>query len=153
MRKIYILFFVLFPTILFATQNELNDTLTEITITNQRVNTLQKSYSSPISQFFIKRIEQEKRVAIKDFSAIVPNLYIPDYGSKMTSSIYIRGLGTRIDNPVVGMYIDGIGIANKNGFDADLYDIRSLEVYRGPQGTLFGKTPLAAFLTSQRFRH
>ncbi len=142
MRKIYILFFVLFPTILFATQNELNDTLTEITITNQRVNTLQKSYSSPISQFFIKRIEQEKRIAIKDFSAIVPNLYIPDYGSKMTSSIYIRGLGTRIDNPVVGMYIDGIGIANKNGFDADLYDIRSLEVYRGPQGTLFGKNTI-----------
>lgn len=142
MRKIYILFFILFPTILFATQNELNDTLNEITITSQRVNTLQKSLSAPVSQFFLKSIEQEKRLAIKDFSAVVPNLYIPDYGSKMTSSIYIRGLGTRIDNPVVGMYIDGIGIANKNSFDFDLYDIRSVEVYRGPQGTLFGRNTI-----------
>ena len=30
--------------------------------------------------------------ALKDLSAFVPNLYIPDYGSKMTSAIYIRGI-------------------------------------------------------------
>ena len=33
--------------------------------------------------------------ALKDLSAFVPNLYIPDYGSKMTSAIYIRGIGAR----------------------------------------------------------
>ena len=30
--------------------------------------------------------------ALKDISSFVPNLYMPDYGSKMTSAIYIRGI-------------------------------------------------------------
>ena len=34
--------------------------------------------------------------ALKDISAFIPNLYMPDYGSKMTSAIYIRGIGARI---------------------------------------------------------
>lgn len=33
--------------------------------------------------------------ALKDISSFVPNLYMPDYGSKMTSAIYIRGIGAR----------------------------------------------------------
>ena len=43
------------------------------------------------------RIRSERIEAVRDLSLITPNLYIPDYGSKMTSSIYIRGIGARID--------------------------------------------------------
>ena len=41
-------------------------------------------------------LEQAQVVSPKDMSAIVPNVYMPDYGSAMTSSIYIRGMGSRI---------------------------------------------------------
>ena len=44
---------------------------------------------------------------------MIPNFYIPDYGSRMTSSIYMRGQGTRIDQPVVGMNIDNVPIMTK----------------------------------------
>ena len=33
--------------------------------------------------------------ALKDLSSFVPNLYIPDYGAKLTSAVYIRGIGAR----------------------------------------------------------
>ena len=70
--------------------------------------------------------------AVRDLSLITPNLYIPDYGSKMTSSIYIRGIGARIDQPAIGLYVDNIPYLNKNNYDFGFYDIRQVEVLRGP---------------------
>ncbi len=92
-----------------------------------------------ITRVLMQKIETEAVTALKDLSGAVPNFYIPDYGSKATSSVYVRGLGARIDNPVVGLYVDGISYLNKNNFDFDFYDIRSVDVLRGPQSTLFGR--------------
>lgn len=124
----------------------LADTLAEVVVNDQRMGAMQQSRSNPETKLFMKRLEQEQKVSVKDISAMVPNLYIPDYGSKMTSSIYMRGLGARIDQPVMGMYIDGIGLSNKNSFDYDLYDIRSVSVHRGPQGTLFGRNAIGGIV-------
>ena len=84
-------------------------------------------------------IERKQIVSLQDASSQVPNLHIPQYGSRMTSSIYVRGLGSRIDHPAVGMYVDNIPLMNKNGFDAALWDIMRMEVLRGPQSTLYGR--------------
>lgn len=84
-------------------------------------------------------IERKQIISLQDASLQAPNLHIPDYGSRMTSSIYMRGLGSRIDHPAVGMYIDNIPLLNKNGFDAALWDIMRMEVLRGPQSTLYGR--------------
>ena len=46
--------------------------------------------------------------SVKNLTGIVPNLFIPDYGSKLTTSIYIRGIGSRINTPSVGLYVDNI---------------------------------------------
>lgn len=99
-----------------------------------------------ITRVFMQRLETESVTALKDLSATVPNFYIPDYGSKMTSSVYVRGLGARIDNPVVGMYVDGISYLNKNNFDFDFFDIRSVDVLRGPQSTLFGRNTIGGLV-------
>ena len=53
-------------------------------------------------------IEQAQVNTPKEVSNLVPNIYMPDYGSAMTSSIYIRGMGSRINEPVMGMVVDGI---------------------------------------------
>ena len=42
----------------------------------------------------------------KSLSGIVPGLHIPDYGASLTSTIYLRGFGSRMENPALGMYID-----------------------------------------------
>lgn len=75
----------------------------------------------------------------KDVSALAPNFFQPDYGSHTTSSIYVRGFGSRIDQPVVGMYVDGVPVMNKSGYDFDYMEAESVSVLRGPQGTLYGR--------------
>lgn len=88
-------------------------------------------------------VERTKITSLKDISAVAPNFHIPDYGSRMTSSIYVRGLGARMDNPVIGLYVDGVPYLNKNNFDFNFNDIHRIEVLRGPQGTLFGRNSMA----------
>lgn len=132
----------------YAHTEKLTDTLDQSTVTaSARIENISGSKSAPVTRIFMKKIEREKIMTYKDLSAAVPNLFIPEYGSKMTSSIYVRGLGARIDNPVMGLYIDGVGYLNKNNFDTDLFDIRSMEVFRGPQGTLFGRNTIGGIIS------
>ena len=91
------------------------------------------------TQLSMHRIERMGVSSIKDVSLIAPNFYQPDYGSSITSSIYVRGFGSRIDQPVLGVTIDDIPLMNKNIYDFDFYDIRKVELLRGPQGTLYGR--------------
>lgn len=98
-------------------------------------------HSSPISSttLNLRKLEERGIASAKDLSTIAPNFYQPDYGSSITSSIYVRGFGSRIDQPVMGMTIDEVPMMNKNGYDFDFYDIRSVELLRGPQSTLYGR--------------
>lgn len=80
--------------------------------------------------------------AAKGVSVVAPNVYMPEYGSRMTSSIYVRGLGARIDQPVVGLTVDNIPYLNKDNYDFDLADIESIEVLRGAQAVLNGRNTM-----------
>lgn len=100
-----------------------------------------------VSTYGIYRIEELRIGSLKDLSHNIPNFYIPDYGSRMTSSVYVRGLGARIDQPVVGLYVDNIPYVNKNNFDFDFYDIQRINMLRGPQGTLYGRNTMGGVVT------
>lgn len=93
-----------------------------------------------------KEIEREGIKGIKDVATIVPNFFMPDYGSRITSSIYVRGLGTRIDQPVVGMNVDNVPVADKNMYDTTLPDIERIEILRGPQSTLYGRNTMCGIV-------
>lgn len=97
--------------------------------------------STPISTTSLSMLKLEERgvTSIKELTAIAPNFYQPDYGSSITSSIYVRGFGSRIDQPVLGITLDNVPLMNKNTFDFDFFDIRKIELLRGPQGTLYGR--------------
>lgn len=101
-----------------------------------------------VSATVIGRVELEQAgaVSMKGISDIVPNFYIPDYGSRITSSIYVRGIGARIDQPAVGLTVDNVPYLNKNAYDFDLADIASVEMLRGPQSTLFGRNTMGGLI-------
>jgi hypothetical protein len=76
---------------------------------------------------------------IRDISMFVPSFSMPNYGSRLTSSMYIRGIGSRLNNPAVAMYFDDMPILSKSAFNIHTYDISLFEVLCGPQGTLYGQ--------------
>lgn len=80
--------------------------------------------------------------AVKDIGEIAPNFYMPDYGSPITSAMYVRGLGARMDQPVVGLQVDGIQYLNKDAYDFDIVDIAGIEVLRGARATLNGRNSM-----------
>jgi outer membrane receptor protein involved in Fe transport len=91
-------------------------------------------------------IENQNITGIKDITSLIPNLFIPDYGSKLTSPVYIRGIGAKINSPSVGLYVDGIPYFEKSAFDFDMNEIESIEVLRGPQGTLYGRNTMGGLI-------
>lgn len=84
--------------------------------------------------------------SIKNLTALVPNIFIPDYGSRLTSAIYIRGIGSRINTPSVGLYVDNVPYIDKSAFDFNYYDIERIDVLRGPQGTLYGRNTMGGLI-------
>lgn len=135
------------PAMSSEPEKAIRDTISQSVVTGQaRIDFLNEGRTVPVTKVYMKQLERERATDYKDLSGTVPNLFIPEYGSKMTSSIYIRGLGARIDNPVMGIYVDGIGYFNKNDFDSEFFDIRSVEVFRGPQGTLFGRNTIGGII-------
>lgn len=93
------------------------------------------------------QIERENISDIKGISGMTPNLYIPDYGSRITSSIYVRGIGARMDQPAVGLTVDNVGVLNKDAYDLQLTDIASIEMVRGPQSSLFGRNTMTGLIS------
>ena len=103
---------------------------------------------SPISQQAVgeRFIENHQLMGIRDLSGMIANLYMPDYGSRQYSPIYIRGIGSRVNSPSVGVYVDGIPYFDRAVLDMDLFGVSKVEVLRGPQGTLFGRNASAGLI-------
>lgn len=107
-----------------------------------------KTRTLPIAASMINKqsLQNQNVLGIKDISSFIPNLFMPDYGSKLTSPVYIRGIGSRINAPSVGLYVDGIPYFEKSAFDFDLNEIDYIEVLRGPQGTLYGRNTMGGLI-------
>ena len=103
---------------------------------------------SPVSGTMIGQWDAERlgMSDVKGLSAVVPNFHIPDYGSRITSTIYVRGIGARMDQPAVGLTVDNVGILNKDAYDFDISDISYMEMLRGPQSALFGRNTMTGLI-------
>ena len=93
-----------------------------------------------------RAIVDNKVENLTDISSVVPNFFMPDYGSKLTSPVYIRGVGNRINTPSVGLYVDNIPYFEKAAFNFDFFDVERIEVLRGPQGTLYGRNAMGGLI-------
>jgi len=86
---------------------------------------------------------------LQDILNAAPNVNFAS-GASRGRYLQIRGIGERsqfVDpvNPSVGMLIDDIDVSGM-GNAATLFDVRQVEILRGPQGTRFGANALAGMV-------
>ena len=93
-----------------------------------------------------REVERNGIVTVRGVSNLVPNFFLPEYGSRMTSTIYVRGLGARIDQPSMGLNIDNVPVMCKENYDFDIADIARVEMLRGPQSTLYGRNTMGGLM-------
>jgi outer membrane receptor protein involved in Fe transport len=91
-------------------------------------------------------IDGQKINSIKGLSSVIPNFFVADYGSKLSTPVYIRGIGERSTGQSIGMYVDNMPYMDKSVFDFDFMDIQRIEVLRGPQGTLYGRNAMSGIV-------
>jgi iron complex outermembrane receptor protein len=133
--------------------------LEEIIVTARRVE--ENLQDTPISITAITGTELELRqvFSTEDLDQVTPNLQFTNdttlAGNNSSSVIFIRGIGqtdpTSTVDPGVGLYIDDVYMGQSIGGTLDFRDIASVQVLRGPQGTLFGRNTIggAIVLTTQ----
>lgn len=110
----------------------------------------------PMAGTSVNHLRRQQVNSIKDMGTLVPNLFIPGYGSRLTSAIYVRGVGSRIGTPAVALYVDNVPYADKSSFDFNFYDIERIDVLRGPQATLYGRNAMGGIIkvhTKNPFRY
>lgn len=76
---------------------------------------------------------------LRELSSYIPNFVMPNYGSRLSSAMYVRGIGSRVNSPAVGIYLDGIPVMSKSAFNLHHYQTSRIDVLRGPQATLYGQ--------------
>ena len=105
-----------------------------------------KGLPASVSLFSPSQLESMKINSMKDLSIAIPNVYIPDYGSRMSMPVYVRGVGERSSGQSTGLYVDNMPYLDKSTFDFDFAGIQRIEILRGPQGTLFGRNAMGGMI-------
>jgi outer membrane receptor protein involved in Fe transport len=90
------------------------------------------------SVFTNRELRQLNVRDLSQLSAFVPSFVMPSYGSRLTSSMYVRGIGSRAGSPAVGVYYDNLPLLGKTAINNHYYMLDRVDVLRGPQGTLYG---------------
>jgi iron complex outermembrane receptor protein len=125
-------------------------TLEEITVTARKVSENLQDTPIAISAFSGATLENRQIFSTDKLTQLVPNLQFatnaPLAGNNSSSQVFIRGIGqtdpTSTVDPGVGLYIDDVYIGTAIGGTMSLRDINSVQVLRGPQGTLFGRNTI-----------
>ncbi|HEY8539199.1 MAG TPA: TonB-dependent receptor [Steroidobacteraceae bacterium] len=132
--------------------------LEEIVVTARRREESLQETPIAISAFTAEALERQQIYSTDDLDQVAPNLQFASYGPltghNSAAQVFIRGIGqtdgsSGVD-PGVGLYIDEVYMGRAVGGVMDFRDIASVQVLRGPQGTLFGRNTIggAVLLTT-----
>lgn len=127
------------------------DSLQQVNLDEVVVSTLKEDGQirrQPISVTLLdgRKLKEHGIAQLKNVGTMIPNFFMPDYGSRQTSAIYMRGIGSRIGTPAVGLYVDNVPYYDKTAFDFSFLDVEGLDVLRGPQSTLYGRNAMGGLI-------
>ena len=127
---------------------------TVVVTAEKRAENIQKVGLS-ISAFNGDQLEEDNVASAADLSGYVPSLNINSANNNRNSQILIRNVGTSGTNPGteqdVGVFIDGVYVPVAGPIYGELTDVSTVEILRGPQGTLYGRnTPVGAINITTR---
>jgi len=133
--------------------------LEEIIVTARKVEENLQDTPIAITAFTGEALADRQVFDTSSLDQLVPNLQFannaPLAGNNSSSQVFIRGIGqtdpTSTVDPGVGLYIDDVYIGSAVGGTMTLRDVASVQVLRGPQGTLFGRNTIggAILLTTK----
>ena len=88
-------------------------------------------------------LNSQRIESIADLSTIVPGMVATSTAAATSGTIFLRGVGTGGLNPLfdqaVAINVDGVGISSAALMNAGMFDLKRIEVLRGPQALFFGK--------------
>ncbi len=118
--------------------------LEEVIVTARKREESAQNVPISVTAFGSDQLEALKIRNLENLAVNMPNVAMDDIGTfRSTANFSIRGLGINSSipsiDPTVGVFIDGVYMGQNTGIILDMFDIQSVEVLRGPQGTLFGR--------------
>lgn len=131
-------------------QTDTATTLDKIVVTAQKREEALQDVPVVVTSLDASVLEATGVRDIKDLQILVPGLTVTSTQSEALTTARIRGIGTVGDNvgleSSVGVVIDGV-YRPRNGVGfADLGQLDRIEVLKGPQGTVFGKSTSAGVI-------
>ncbi len=118
--------------------------LEEVVVKARKREETSQSVPLSITAYNAEQIETLKVRNLESLAVAMPNVVLDDIGTtRGTANFSIRGLGINSSipsiDPTVGVFVDGVYMGVNQGIIFDMFDLESIEVLRGPQGTLFGR--------------
>jgi iron complex outermembrane receptor protein len=127
----------------------------EVQVTARRVTESLQEVPVAISTIGGEALEVKQALDLGALEGIAPNVTFGRHGTFPNSAqITIRGMTSmdieRTFDPSVGVQVDGVSLATNTNQMLDLFDVESIEILRGPQGTLFGRNTIGGTVNVTR---
>jgi iron complex outermembrane recepter protein len=117
-----------------------NNDISEVIVTARKRDETTQNVPITMDVFTAQEIQSAGIETPRDFIARVPNMTLIETQNVGNSFVTIRGISqARNSEPSVAVLVDGVLETNPYEFTQELYDIRQIEVLKGPQGALYGR--------------
>ncbi|GAA4910369.1 TonB-dependent receptor [Mucilaginibacter defluvii] len=121
---------------LLSTDKQLNEVLVSAERREQEV----QKVPAAITVLDAKQIRDYRLWDITNLTALAPNLFTVEHGNSAASNFFnIRGVMGFSNEQAVATYVDGVYQFDYFSAPVQFGDIQSIEILRGPQGTLYGR--------------
>ena len=111
--------------------------LAPVVITAEKRLTMLDKTPDAVSVISGPRLAEMGASGFQDLVGLVPNMSFSASGAQ--ARLNIRGVGFNYGDPGVAFYVDGSYVSDQRASNTGLFDLRRVEVLRGPQGTLYGR--------------